>query len=102
MELQPHSFLTPEPEAFHGTTAYVIKNCLHGWLDADAKTILKHIADAISKESTLLVRETSLSEQGVLFMNAVFDWTMMIQFAGLDWIEKQWKELFESVGLVVR
>ena len=102
VELQPHSFLHPEPEAFHGAMAYVIKNCLHDWPEAEARTILKHIADAMSEESTLLVCETSLSEQGVPFMNAVFDWVMMIQFAGLERTEKQWKALFESVGLVIR
>ncbi|KAF8581482.1 S-adenosyl-L-methionine-dependent methyltransferase [Ramaria rubella] len=55
VSFQPNDFFTGQP--VKGAAIYILSNILHDWPDKDALAILKHIADAMTPASRLLVIE---------------------------------------------
>jgi hypothetical protein len=97
IEAQPTDFFCEQP--VKGAKAYLLAHCLHDWPDAESKVILGHIRDAMAEDSVLLISEAIMPEQGVDFMTAAMDLTMMAAFASLERTEAQFKALLEGVGL---
>jgi hypothetical protein len=48
-----HNFFTPEP--VKGAGLYFLRFIMHDWPDRDAKVILKHLRDAASSSSKLII-----------------------------------------------
>ncbi|KAH6683931.1 S-adenosyl-L-methionine-dependent methyltransferase [Halenospora varia] len=94
---QEHDMFTPQP--IKGAKAYYLANVLHDWPDRQALEILRHVKDAISEDSVVLVNENVLPEMGVGLMSASADFVMMGNFASLERTKEQFRELFDSAGL---
>ncbi|APA05649.1 hypothetical protein sscle_01g004190 [Sclerotinia sclerotiorum 1980 UF-70] len=99
IEAQPHDFFKPQP--VQNAKAYFLANVLHDWPDKQASIILEQIRDAMGKDSMLLINENLMKEENVSFESACTDWTMMGGFSALERTGRQFKELIESVGLVL-
>lgn len=48
-----HSFLEPQP--IHDASVFILRHILHNWADPYCKTILKHLRDAASPETKLVI-----------------------------------------------
>ncbi|KAF2706177.1 S-adenosyl-L-methionine-dependent methyltransferase [Pleomassaria siparia CBS 279.74] len=94
-----HDFFQPQPEAVKGAKIFYMRTVLHDWPDKQASTIIKHIKDAMDKDSILLINENALPAENVSLYAAELDLSMMTYFSSLDRTEKQFKELLESQGL---
>ncbi|KAM0310945.1 hypothetical protein ACHAO8_007649 [Botrytis cinerea] len=99
IEAQTYDFFKPQP--IHNAKAYFLANVLHDWPDKQACVILEQIKDAMGKDSMLLINENLMQEENVSFESACTDWMMMGGFSALERTEGQFKELIESVGLVL-
>ncbi|KAF7872436.1 hypothetical protein EAF04_003357 [Stromatinia cepivora] len=99
IEAQPHDFFNPQP--VQNAKAYFLANVLHDWPDKQASVILEQIRDAMGKGSMLLINENLMQEVNAPFESACTDWIMMGGFSALERTERQFKELIESVGLVL-
>ncbi|CAD6443662.1 c509615c-dff0-4986-9b94-02827227728b [Sclerotinia trifoliorum] len=99
IEAQPHDFFKPQP--IQNAKAYFLANVLHDWPDKQASIILEQIRDAMAEDSMLLINENLMKEENASFESACTDWTMMGGFSALERTERQFKELIESVGLVL-
>lgn len=99
IDAQPHDFFKPQP--VQNAKAYFLANVLHDWPDKQASVILEHIRDAMGKDSILLINENLMQEENVSFESACTDWIMMVGFSALERTERQFKELIESVGLML-
>lgn len=55
----------------------------------------------MAPDSVFLVDETVLPEKGVGFIASSIDLTMLGAFASMERTEAEWRELAESVGLVL-
>ncbi|KAL8714648.1 MAG: hypothetical protein Q9220_001597 [cf. Caloplaca sp. 1 TL-2023] len=97
---QPHDFFTQQP--IRGARAYYLHTVLHDWPDTQALAILSYIRDAMAADSVLLVLENALPEQGVPLYNAMLDFSMMALFAGLERTDRQFEDLLQRAGFVLR
>lgn len=71
----------------------------HNHPDHKVELILKHIKDAMTPESVLLVDEIIVPAKGVNLEAAAHDITMAAAFAGAERPETYWNAMFEKVGL---
>ncbi|KAJ7135582.1 S-adenosyl-L-methionine-dependent methyltransferase [Mycena epipterygia] len=56
VDFQTHDFFTPQP--VHNAAAFLIRHCIHNWQDPNAIVILKHLRDAATPTTKLVVLET--------------------------------------------
>ena len=83
-----------------GARVYHLRAILHDWPTAVCRTILSHIADAMTPNySKLIIRDFILPDSNVPLYTACTDIRMMLLHAGLERTESQWKELLNEVGL---
>jgi len=99
IERVKHDFFQPQPVT--GAKAYYLGTVLHDWPDKQAKTILKNIRDAMTKDSILLVYENALPDSNVPLYPAKLDFLMMSLFASGDRTYKQLQQLLEESGFKV-
>lgn len=93
-----HSFLDPQPEIAKGAKFYFLGTVLHDWPDAECKTILKHIRNAMNKDSILLLSENAVPDTNAGLYQVKLDFVMMSLFAATDRTTKQFRALLESEG----
>lgn len=94
-----HDFFEPQP--IKGARAYFMCNVLHDWPNKQALQILKHVRDAMSSESVLLVNESVMPDVEVSLFSASADFNMMSCFSALERTWDQWNTLLETAGLRV-
>ncbi|KAJ6021441.1 O-methyltransferase family 2 [Penicillium herquei] len=98
VELTSHDFFTAQP--IKGARAYFMHWILHDWPDEQCQSILRHIVDAMEPGySKLIIHETIIPDTNCDLPSACMSVMMMIQVAGFERSEKQWRELLESAGL---
>lgn len=97
VELMTHDFFKRQP--LRHANFYFCGHILHNWSDKDAKTILKHIKDAMGPDSVLLLNETIMPERDASFELAALDLMMMTAFSSLERTEEQFGSILDEVGL---
>ncbi|KAJ5736388.1 O-methyltransferase family 2 [Penicillium malachiteum] len=98
VELASHDFFTAQP--IKDARAYFMHWTLHDWPDEQFQSILRHIVDVMEPEySNLIIHETIIPDTNCDLPSACMSVMMIIQVAGFERSEKQWRELLESVGL---
>lgn len=98
----PYNFLTT-PQPIHGARAYLFRHVLLDWSDADCRTILLNTIPALTHPySRILIAESILPamERDTTPYKAMMD-VQMMRFEGRGRKERQWRSLFEGVGLEV-
>ncbi|CAF9933610.1 MAG: hypothetical protein ALECFALPRED_005639 [Alectoria fallacina] len=89
-----------EPQPVRGARVYHLRAILHDWPTPICRTILSHVADAMTPNySKLIIREFILPDTNVPLYTACTDIRMMLLHAGMERTESQWKELLYEVGL---
>lgn len=79
---------------------YHLRAILHDWPTATCRTILSHIADAMTPNySKLIIRDFILPDSNVPLYTACTDIRMMLLHAGLERTEGEWRGLLDEVGL---
>ncbi|KAF6237991.1 hypothetical protein HO173_004192 [Letharia columbiana] len=97
-ESMVHNFFEPQP--VKGARVYHLRAILHDWPTAICRTILSHIADAMTPNySKLIIREFILPDTNVPLYTACTDVRMMLLHAGLERTKSQWIKLLSEVGL---
>ena len=95
-EALAHDFMTPQP--IKGARVYYMRNVLHDWPDNACLTILKHLRNAMSAESVLVVDEIVVSDSGSGLRQINFDLVMTSVFGAMERTEDQWKALLSSAN----
>ncbi|OJZ88481.1 hypothetical protein ASPFODRAFT_44168 [Aspergillus luchuensis CBS 106.47] len=96
-----HDFFTPQP--IKGARAYYLKNIMHDWSDENCRRILNHITSAMEKGySKLLLEDYIVPDQNAGARETLLDMTVMVWCPGIERTRRQWTELLQSVGLVIR
>ncbi|KAI1089141.1 O-methyl transferase B [Rostrohypoxylon terebratum] len=94
-----HDFFTPQP--IKGAKFYFMRGVPHNHPPHRVMLLFSNIKEAMAPDSVLLVDETVLPEKGVGFIASSIDLTMLGAFASMERTEAEWRELAESVGLVL-
>ncbi|KEY72251.1 hypothetical protein S7711_00250 [Stachybotrys chartarum IBT 7711] len=97
VEKMVHNFFEPQP--IKGAKFYFMRGVLHDHPDHKVEEILKHIRNAMTEESVLLVDEILVPEFGVNLEASAHDMTMLAACAGAERSEVQWIETFGRLGL---
>lgn len=97
-----HDFFNTYPAEVRGAKAYYLRMILHDWPEHQARAILEKVRRAMSKDSVLLINDMVISEENVDLYEARMDWLMMAFVSGLERTEKQWTELLEGAGFLIR
>ncbi|KAL8869656.1 MAG: hypothetical protein Q9174_004105 [Haloplaca sp. 1 TL-2023] len=99
-ESMVHDFFTPQP--VRGARAYLMRQVLHDWPDAECQTILQHLAAAMQPNySKLLINEFIVPAVGASDFITAVDLTMMMMSGGMERTESQWRKLLASAGLEI-
>lgn len=79
---------------------YILRNILHDWCDADALTILKSCAAALTADSRLLVIEDIMTDQtNGSAMNLWKDLEMFVYLNGKERTQQEFEGLFSMAGM---
>ncbi|KAJ5190068.1 hypothetical protein N7491_007891 [Penicillium cf. griseofulvum] len=99
IQAMPYSFFEPQPVT--GAHVYFLGRVLHDWPDAEARSILRHIRNAMRKDSVLLIHDRVLPDglAKVHLSDTIMDFNMMALFSSLERTESQFRKLLVSVGL---
>ena len=89
------SFLDAVPE---GGDAYVLKNVIHDWADADAVEILGKVREAAHTGSTLLLVEFVIPDHDRQFIGKWADMEMLVQLAARERTAAEYRKLYEQAG----
>ena len=89
------SFLDSVPE---GGDAYVLKNVIHDWPDAEAVTILTNVRQAAKPGTTLLLVEFVIPEHNREFIGKWADMEMLVQVAARERSAAEYGKLLEQAG----
>ncbi|MGE2718555.1 methyltransferase [Mycolicibacterium celeriflavum] len=89
------SFLERVPE---GGDAYVMKNIIHDWDDANSLTILRNIRTAIAPHGKLLLLEMVLPERATPFIGFQLDLEMLVTVGGKERTRGDYAELLRRAG----
>ena len=94
------SFQLLTANVYQGARVYHLRAILHDWPTATCRTILSHIADAMTANySKLIIRDFILPDSNVPLYTACTDIRMMLLHAGLERTEGEWRGLLDEVGL---
>ena len=100
VEMMAYNFFT-EAQPVVGARAYLFRHVLLDWSDSDCRKILRNTMGALRKgHSRILIAESILPKMNPPPFQAMMD-VAMIRFEGRGRKERQWRELFASVGLEV-
>ena len=89
------SFFDGVPE---GGDAYVLKNVIHDWPDADAETILSNVRRAAKPGSTLLLVEFVIPDHDRQFIGKWADMEMLVQVGARERTTEDYRKLYEQAG----
>ena len=89
------SFLDAVPE---GGDAYVAKNVIHDWADADAVTILRNVRTAARTGGTLLLVEFVIPDHDRRFIGKWADIEMLVQLAARERTADDYRKLYQQAG----
>ena len=89
------SFLDAVPE---GGDAYVLKNVIHDWADADAVTILGNVRKAARTGATLLLVEFVIPDHDRQFIGKWADMEMLVQLAARERTADDYRKLYQQAG----
>ena len=89
------SFLDAVPA---GGDAYVMKNVIHDWADAEAVTILSNVRKAARVGSTLLLVEFVIPEHDREFIGKWADMEMLVQAGARERTADDYRKLYEQAG----
>ena len=89
------SFLESVPE---GGDAYVLKNVIHDWADAEAATILSNVRRAARPGSTLLLAEFVIPNHDRPFVGKWADMEMLVQAGARERTAEEYRKLYEQAG----
>ena len=65
-----------------GADAYLLKHIIHDWSDEHCRTILRHVAGALSKDGRLLVCEMVMPESAEMHPARFMDLNMLAMTEG--------------------
>lgn len=101
MEKISHSFFDPQP--VRGADIYLLARILHDWPDQQAREILAHLREAMSKDSTLLIYERVFPDMlsKLSHIDVLCDASMMAFFSSAERSGEQFKGLLHSAGLAL-
>lgn len=85
--------------AHPGADLYVLKFILHDWNDAQATTILRHIAAAMAPGGRVLVCESIVGAPNQPDPARWLDLHMMVQVGGRERTQAEFESLFAAAGL---
>jgi demethylsterigmatocystin 6-O-methyltransferase len=124
VEVMPHNFWNEQPvKGNHallranpvlreltgvlGAKFYYLRNVFHDYADEGCRSILRHIKDAASPDSTIIIDELVLPGKldgvsAVAEVNASLDILLMASLAGQERTEAQWHALLQAEGLAIR
>jgi DNA-binding transcriptional ArsR family regulator len=89
------SFLDAVPE---GGDAYVLKNVIHDWPDAEAVTILSNVRKAATPGTALLLVELVIPDHNREFTGKWADMEMLVQAGGRERTATEYRKLLEQAG----
>ena len=82
-----------------GARLYFLASVLHNWDDESGLEILKSVASAMTKGySKLYLNEFVLPDVGWSLREASTDMQMMLNFAGMERTQRQWREFLQRAG----
>lgn len=81
-----------------GADVYLLRHIIHDWDDEKAKTILKHVHDAMDTGARLLVVETVIPPGNEPSFAKVLDLTMLLIPGGQERTEEEYRALFAAAG----
>ncbi|POS70288.1 O-methyltransferase [Diaporthe helianthi] len=99
IEAMAHDFFKPQP--IKGARAYYLRMIFHDWPDHKAVEILRHLRDAMTEGSYLLIDETVLSEKQAPWKAAFMDMTMMCQLGAQERTKAEWERLMAESGFKI-
>jgi len=99
VEFVDYNFLTTE-QPIKGARAYLLRHVLHDWSDNMVRKILLNTIPALGEDSKILIVEVVLPPMNAPVFSALMDIQMMI-YGGAGRKERQWRALFESVGMEI-
>jgi demethylsterigmatocystin 6-O-methyltransferase len=82
-----------------GAHVYHFRQILHDWPDEDCVKLLQLTRRAMTPQSTLLIDEVVMPDQGAHWMVTQRDLTMLALFNAGERTEQQWRGLMEKAGL---
>ncbi|GAT28578.1 O-methyltransferase [Aspergillus luchuensis] len=99
----PRLLLSLSSDILLGARAYYLKNIMHDWSDENRRRILSHITSAMEKGySKLLLEDHIVPDQNAGARETLLDMTVVVWCPGIERTRRQWTELLQSVGLVIR
>ncbi|MCV7066535.1 hydroxyneurosporene methyltransferase [Mycolicibacterium farcinogenes] len=78
--------------------AYVMKNIIHDWPDAEALAILRNVRAAATPGATLLLIEGVIPDHDREFLGKWTDMEMLIGIAARERTEDEYRKLYEQSG----
>lgn len=94
-----HPLLPLTPDTMAGARLYFLASVLHNWDDESGLKILMNVASAMTKGySKLYLNEYVLPDVGCSLRDASTDMQMMLNFAGMERTQRQWRELLQRAG----
>ncbi|MEW2479166.1 methyltransferase [Mycobacterium sp. NPDC049093] len=91
----PGSFFDSVPA---GADAYVMKNIIHDWPDAEALSILRNVRAASTPGTTLLLIEGVIPDHDREFLGKWTDMEMLIGIAAKERTEDDYRKLYQEAG----
>jgi hypothetical protein len=95
VKVEAGSFLEAVPA---GGDAYVLKNVIHDWPDAESLTILRNIRTAAEPGSTLLLVEFVIPDHDREFIGKWADMEMLVQAGARERTADDYRKLYQQVG----
>ena len=81
-----------------GGDAYVLKNVIHDWADAEAITILSNVRKAARTGATLLLAEFVIPDHDRPFIGKWADMEMLVQAGARERTADEYRKLYEQAG----
>ncbi|KAF4547897.1 O-methyltransferase domain-containing protein 6 [Elsinoe fawcettii] len=98
ISFQPHDFFSPNPQS--APDFFLLRHILHDWPDAEARKIVKHLADAMGPNTKLLIYDSVHQKLSKDYYSAApvsnLDIIMLGVFNGLERTVEQWDRLFKD------
>lgn len=101
LSLQPISSVK-SAHSFPGAKFYHLGWVLHNWNDEKSKDILLQIKSAMTAQSVILINDMILPETGVPSFSSTLDLVMLGACGSRERTMKEWTQILEEVGLVVK
>ena len=95
----------PKPNGMH--EAYVLRDIMHDWSDANAMVILRNLREAIGSDSTAVVLLIETVLQGIVFdsdpsIKYLLDIAMMVAVDGKERSEQDFSSMLQQTGFHVK